>query len=230
MAPGGVVAHSSSWTPAACELEESSPPSRVLSFLDIARDRTSRRKMGARGQGCVHSDGSDRWQRRGYRGGVKDILVLPAVTVVSRLPGPPLRGEFSHVLGLRIVVPGALWRLSGQLLRQRQSGPLQTLWRLLCQLLRQPQLLVDSSILEPLSRSLLCWFTRSVRELFARPARATLQRVRRRLAMTRPRASCSSSHRDDRWEGCRVRGGILGQKFSWTRTALNLEAWTPRSP
>ena len=41
MAPVRVVAHSSSWTPAAYELEESSPPSPVLSLLDSARDRTS---------------------------------------------------------------------------------------------------------------------------------------------------------------------------------------------
>ena len=41
MAPAGVVAHSSSWTPAAYELEESSPPSRVLCLLDSARDHGS---------------------------------------------------------------------------------------------------------------------------------------------------------------------------------------------
>ena len=46
----------------------------------------------------------------GYRGGVintgiEDILVLPAVPVVTLLPGPLLRDGFSHVLGLRIVVP-----------------------------------------------------------------------------------------------------------------------------
>ena len=67
------------------------------------------------------------------------VLVLPVISVVSILPGPALRDGFSHVLGLRIVVPEALRRLSGQLLRQRQSGPLQTL-RLPCgQLLRQRQ-------------------------------------------------------------------------------------------
>ena len=63
--------------------------------------------------------------------------MLPAVTVVPLLPGPALRDGFSHVLGLRIVVPEALRRLSGQLLRQRQS-------------------LVDLSILAPISRSLSC--------------------------------------------------------------------------
>ena len=47
----------------------------------------------------------------------------------------------------------------------------------------------------------------------------------RRRSMTRPRASRSSFHRDERWEGCRVLRGMLGQGFSWTRTALNLEAW-----
>ena len=66
----------------------------------------------------------------GLRGGVintgiEDILVLPAVPVVPLLPGPALRDGFSHVLGLRIVVPEALRRLSGQLLRQRHSIPLQ---------------------------------------------------------------------------------------------------------
>ena len=95
------------------------------------------------------------------------ILVLPAVSVVSFLRGPALRDEFSHILGLRIVVPEALRRPSGQLLRQRQSGPLQALRRLLCQLLRQRQSLVDLSILAPISRSLLCSFTRSVREFLA---------------------------------------------------------------
>ena len=29
--------------------------------------------------------------------------------------------------------------------------------------------------------------------------------------------------------GCRVLRGMLGQGFSWMRTALNLESWTPRS-
>ena len=42
----------------------------------------------------------------GFRGGVintgvEDILVLPAVTVVSLLPGPALCDGFLHVLGLR---------------------------------------------------------------------------------------------------------------------------------
>ena len=43
-----------------------------------------------------------------------------------------------------------------------------------------------------------------------------------RLSKIRPRASRSSSHRDERWEGCRVWRGLLGKEFSWTRTALNL--------
>ena len=63
-------------------------------------------------------------------------------------PGPALRDGFSHVLGLRIVVPEALRRPSGQLLRQRQCSPLQTLRRLFCQLLRERQSLVDLSILD----------------------------------------------------------------------------------
>ena len=83
----------------------------------------------------------------GYRGGaistgIEDFLVLPAVPVVPLLPGPALRDGFSHVLGLRIVVPEALRRPSGQLLRQRQPSPLQTLRRLFRQLLRQRQSLV----------------------------------------------------------------------------------------
>ena len=54
----------------------------------------------------------------GYRGGaintgIEDFLVLPAVPVVPLLPGPALRDGFSHVLGLRIVVPEALRRPSG---------------------------------------------------------------------------------------------------------------------
>ena len=89
----------------------------------------------------------------GYRGGaintgIEDFLVLPAVPVVPLLPGPALRDGFSHVLGLRIVVPEALRRPSGQLLRQRQRSPLQTLRRLFRQLLRQRQSLVDLSFLD----------------------------------------------------------------------------------
>ena len=142
----------------------------------------------------------------GYRGGaintgIEDFLVLPAVPVVPLLPGPALRDGFSHVLGLRIVVPEALRRPSGQLLRQRQSGPLQALRRLLCQLrrcgvscqlLRQRQALVDLSILAPISRSLLCSFTRSVREFFAWAAlrflRLSHECVFRLLSTTHSRA------------------------------------------
>ena len=51
----------------------------------------------------------------------------------------------------------------------------------------------------------------------------------RRRSMIRPRASRSSSHRDERWEGCRVLRGMLRQEFSWTRAALNPEAWSPDS-
>ena len=61
MAHAGVVAHTSSWTPAASELEESSPPlDSHISSLPEAPDG----KKGVKGQGYVHSDGSDRWQRR----------------------------------------------------------------------------------------------------------------------------------------------------------------------
>ena len=49
----------------------------------------------------------------GYRGGVintgiEAILVLAAAPVVPFLPGPALRDGFSHVLGLRIIVPVAV--------------------------------------------------------------------------------------------------------------------------
>ena len=73
MAPAGVVAHSCSWTPAAYELEESSPPSRVLSLLDSARVHGFELPDGeeARRQGRALSDGSDRWQRRRERGAVQ---------------------------------------------------------------------------------------------------------------------------------------------------------------
>ena len=45
----------------------------------------------------------------GYRSGVRntgieDILVLPAVTVVSLLPGPALRDGCTYVLGLRFAL------------------------------------------------------------------------------------------------------------------------------
>ena len=49
----------------------------------------------------------------------------------------------------------------------------------------------------------------------------TTEKIQKRLATTRPRASRSSSHRDERREGCRVRGCMLGQDFSSTRTARN---------
>ena len=51
-----------------------------------------------------------------------------------------------YVLGLRIVVPTAWRRPSGQLLRQRRSNPLQTLRRLLCRLLRQRQSIAHQTL------------------------------------------------------------------------------------
>ena len=170
MAHGGVVPHSSSWTPAAYELEESSPP--LVSHIGSLSDPPD----GRREQGdkvvyilmCLTAGNAT-----GYRGcvmntGVEDILVLPAVQLSPFSLVLHFVTDFrSLVLGLRIVVPEALRRPSGQLLRQRQSGPLQALRRLLCQLLRQRQSLVDLSILAPISRSLLCSFTRSVREFLA---------------------------------------------------------------
>ena len=122
MAHGGVVAHTSSWTPVAYELEESSPP------LDSHIGGLPELPDGRREQGdkvvCTLT-GPTAGKAAGYRGGVintgiEDILVLPAVPVVTLLPGPALRDGFSHVLGLRIFVPEALRRLFRQLLRQRQ--------------------------------------------------------------------------------------------------------------
>ena len=128
MAHAGVVAHTSSWTPAAYELEESAPWNSDVGGLPVL-------PVGRREQGdkvvCILM-GPTAGNAAGYRGGaintgIEDFLVLPAVPVVPFLPGPALRDGFSHVLGLRIVVPEALRRPSGQLLRQRQRSPLQTL-------------------------------------------------------------------------------------------------------
>ena len=133
----GVVAHTSSWTPAACELEESLPLDSHIGGLPEPPD--GRREQGDKVV-CILM-GLSAGNAAGYRGvintGTENILVLPAVPVAPLLPGPALRDGFSHVLGLRIVVPEALRRLSGQLLRQRQCSPLQTLRRLFRQLLRQ---------------------------------------------------------------------------------------------
>ena len=249
MAHGGVVPHWSSWTPAAYELEESSPPldSHIGSLSDPP---DGRREQGDKVAYILMglTAGNVAGHRSGViNTGVEDILVLPAVQLSPfSLVLHFVTDSRSLVLGLRIVVPEALRRPSGQLLRQRQS-------------------LVDLCILAPISRSLLCSFTRSVREFFARAALRFLrlscecvfrllsttytidspavgsrctdsrasggklklrmwshevkdpsfrwqektpggerQHMRRRLAMTRPRASRSSSHRDERWEGCRV--------------------------
>ena len=149
MAHAGVVPHSSSWTPAAYELEESASWNSDVGGLSDPPD--GRREQGDKVENflmCLTAGNA-----AGYRGGVintgiEDFLVLPAVPVVPLLPGPALRDGFSHVLGLRIVVPEALRRPSGQLLRQRQRSPLQTLRRLFRQLLREQQSLVDLSILD----------------------------------------------------------------------------------
>ena len=61
---------------------------------------------GAKRQGCARSDGSDRWHAAGNQGGaeiLEDFLLLPAVTIVSFLPGSLLRGGVS-VLGLRFAL------------------------------------------------------------------------------------------------------------------------------
>ena len=140
----------------------------------------------------------------GYWGGVfntriENILVLPAVTVVSLLLGPALRDGFSHVLGLRIVVPEALRRPSGQLLRQRQP-------------------LVDLSILAPISRSLLCWFTRSVREFFARGILQFLRRLSSECVF-RLLSTTESSALGSRCADSRALGGKLKLRM-WSQTKV----------
>ena len=111
MAHAGVVAHTSSWTPAAFEPEESAPWNSDVGGLPVL-------PVGRREQGdkvvCILM-GLTAGNAAGYRGGaintgIEDFLVLPAVPVVPLLPGPALRDGFSHVLGLRIVVPEALRR------------------------------------------------------------------------------------------------------------------------
>ena len=155
MAPGGVVAHSSSWTPAAYELEESSPLSRVLCPLDSARGHGSG-LPGEEGHGdkvvyiliCLTAGNA-----AGYRGGfinagIEDILVLPAISVVSLLPGPALRDGFLPGSSDRCsrgiaasfwpaVAAAAVLRVST--LRRPSATFLQTLLRLLCHLFRQWQ-------------------------------------------------------------------------------------------
>ena len=97
MAHGGVVAHTSSWTPAAYELEESSPP------LDSHIGGLPEPPDGRREKGdkivCILM-GLTAGNAAGYRGGaintgIEDFLVLPAVPVVPLLPGPALRDGFS---------------------------------------------------------------------------------------------------------------------------------------
>ena len=111
------------------------PAKRVLSLLDSARDPGSELPDGWEQGDKVEYffDGSDRWQAAGNRDGGKNtgtevILLLPAVTVVSFLSGSALPDGFTYVPGLRFVVPEALRRPSGQLLRQRQFMSVPT-WR-----------------------------------------------------------------------------------------------------
>ena len=148
MAHAGVVAHTSSWTPAACEPEESAPWNSDVGGLPVLP--VGRREQGDKVvcilMGLIAGNAAGYWGGA-INTGIEDFLVLPAVPVVPFLPGPAHRDGFSHVLGLRIVVPEALRCPSGQLLRQRQRSPLQTLRRLFRQLLRQRQSLVDLSIL-----------------------------------------------------------------------------------
>ena len=58
---------------------------------------------------------------------------------------------------------------------------------------------------------------------------ASLSISRRQHVMARPRASRSSSHRDERCEGCRVLHGLLGKEFSWdengTESAAVILSW-----
>ena len=112
MAHPGVVAHTSSWTPAAYEPEESAPWNSDVGGLPVLP--VGRREQGDKVENFLM--GLTAGNAAGYRGGaintgIEDFLVLPAVPVVPLLPGPALRDGFSHVLGLRIVVPEAapLW-------------------------------------------------------------------------------------------------------------------------
>ena len=75
------------------------------------------------------------------------------------------RHDCTYVLGLRIVVPTALRRPSGWLLRQRRSNPLQTLRRLLRRLLRQRQSIALRTL-----RRLLCQLLRQRQStIYGRP-------------------------------------------------------------
>ena len=84
----------------------------------------------SRRQGCVHSDGCDRWQAAENRSGEKKqktgtemILLLPAITPVSLLSGSMHRGGFVSILGLRIVVQDVVASFSYALLRQPYLRP-----------------------------------------------------------------------------------------------------------
>ena len=90
MTLAGVVPHSSSWTPAACELEESSPPFNYH-IGGLSAPPAGRREQGHKVvyilMGLTAGNAAGNWG--GVRNtGIEDILVLPAVTVVSLLPSP----------------------------------------------------------------------------------------------------------------------------------------------
>ena len=114
MAHTGVVAHTSSWTPAAYELEESSPPlDSHIGGLPEAPDK----KKGVKGQGCVHS-GSDRWQRRRVPGRCNKYWTRGLPRVSSGPCCPP----FSLVL--HFVTDSRMFWVFGSLFQRRCGAPL----------------------------------------------------------------------------------------------------------
>ena len=112
MAHGGVVAHTSSWTPAAYELEESSRP---LDSHIGGLPEPPRRKQGDKVV-CILM-GLTAGNAAGYRGGVintgiEDIFVLPAVPVVPLL------------LVLHFVTDSRMFWVFGSLFQRRCGAPL----------------------------------------------------------------------------------------------------------
>ena len=158
MAPAGVVAHTSSWTPAAYELEESSPP------LDSHIGGLSEPLDGGREQGdkvVYFLMGLSTGNAASFRSGVvntgfEDVLVLPAVLTVP------------CSLFLHFATDARLFWVFGSLFQRRCGAPLASCCG---------------------SGNLLCSMVTD---------RASCSTCRHRRVMCRPRASRSSSHRDER--------------------------------
>ena len=145
------------------------------------------------------------------------ILLLPAVAPVSLLFGSMHRGGFVSVLGLRIVVQDVAASFFYALLRQpylrpRRCGDFGMVSR------HKP---ADVSAIPDVAASLSHAGERlrdqrlshaGVRLRYQRLSHtgsgceinASLTIRSRQPVMARPRASRSSSHRDERWEGCWV--------------------------